>query len=332
MYQIFRDIPYRDPKSIGFSQIKHKLDLYVPLHTGKETLPVMIYMHGGAWMIGDRAQTNSKEVGKTFALKGYIVAVVSYRLSRLTHADVWKAALLQVIIFIWMACSTDTYEKVVWFCLTFLILIVIIYIELIANSTLNRCDHPAQAQDCADSIGWVHKNIHHYNGNPREIILCGHSAGAHLASLVVLDPQYFEKKNVPPTSIVCVVGISGPYCHKHFQNTRMSASVGDVVFGKNRDKWKYAFPMYYAENEEECAPHVPPFLLLNAELEYGLKIHGRAFYHALKKKGVNVSRIICEKINHFNIVAFWKYQNRHIPLEIEAFTKKCLLQHRSVKI
>ena len=45
-------------------------------------------------------------------------------------------------------------------------------------------------RDVAKSLGWVHKNIAKYGGNPRQIFVMGHSAGAQLAALLCTDDRY----------------------------------------------------------------------------------------------------------------------------------------------
>lgn len=42
-------------------------------------------------------------------------------------------------------------------------------------------------QDVVDSISWVHNNIHTYGGDKEKIMLVGHSAGAHLSVMAVLE-------------------------------------------------------------------------------------------------------------------------------------------------
>ena len=45
--------------------------------------------------------------------------------------------------------------------------------------------HPNNVDDVAKAIAWTHDNIKKYGGDPEEIFIMGHSAGAHLAALVV---------------------------------------------------------------------------------------------------------------------------------------------------
>ena len=50
--------------------------------------------------------------------------------------------------------------------------------------------------DVARSLGWVHRNIARYGGDPRQIIVGGHSAGAQLAALICIDDKYLKKEGV----------------------------------------------------------------------------------------------------------------------------------------
>jgi len=50
--------------------------------------------------------------------------------------------------------------------------------------------------DVASSLGWVHRNIAKYGGDPGQIIVGGHSAGAQLAALICIDDKYLKKEGV----------------------------------------------------------------------------------------------------------------------------------------
>lgn len=61
-------------------KIKHRLDLYLP--KGKDDFPVVMFVHGGAWMMGDKDFFGVHEaIGRMFARHGIGSAVISYRLS-----------------------------------------------------------------------------------------------------------------------------------------------------------------------------------------------------------------------------------------------------------
>ncbi len=52
-------------------------------------------------------------------------------------------------------------------------------------------------RDIAASLGWVHKNIAKYGGDPKRIFVGGHSAGAQLAALICTDDRYLKEQDVP---------------------------------------------------------------------------------------------------------------------------------------
>jgi acetyl esterase/lipase len=52
-------------------------------------------------------------------------------------------------------------------------------------------------RDVAKALGWVHKNIAGYGGDPRRIFVMGHSAGAQLAALLCIDDRYLKAEGVP---------------------------------------------------------------------------------------------------------------------------------------
>ena len=56
---------------------KHRLDLYTPKST--KPAPVLMFIHGGGWQMGDRWQYAL--VGRRMAERGIACAVISYRLS-----------------------------------------------------------------------------------------------------------------------------------------------------------------------------------------------------------------------------------------------------------
>lgn len=70
---------------------------------------------------------------------------------------------------------------------------------------------PGFLEDGAAAIAWVRDNIATYGGDPRRIVLAGHSAGAYNAVMLGLDPRYLTAAGVDPKAIRAVAGLSGPY-------------------------------------------------------------------------------------------------------------------------
>ncbi len=70
---------------------------------------------------------------------------------------------------------------------------------------------PDFMHDGAAAVAWVQQNIERYGGDPKRIVLMGHSAGAHIAALLALDTRYLEEQKVSPEVIAGLIGLAGPY-------------------------------------------------------------------------------------------------------------------------
>ncbi len=71
-----RDIPY-----VENGHMRQKLDLYLP--KAEAPLPLIVWVHGGAWMAGSKENCPPLQAG--YAEQGYAVASINYRLS--SHAE-----------------------------------------------------------------------------------------------------------------------------------------------------------------------------------------------------------------------------------------------------
>ena len=70
---------------------------------------------------------------------------------------------------------------------------------------------PTFVEDGAAAVAWVRRNIGRFGGEPWQIHLMGHSAGAHIAALLALDRRYLAAAGVEPGTLESFVGLAGPY-------------------------------------------------------------------------------------------------------------------------
>jgi acetyl esterase/lipase len=76
--RILKDLSYYD--GMDRDKVKHQLDLILP--EGKKDFPVLLFVHGGAWVHGDKNFLGVyTALGKVLAQQGIGVAVINYRLS-----------------------------------------------------------------------------------------------------------------------------------------------------------------------------------------------------------------------------------------------------------
>ena len=70
---------------------------------------------------------------------------------------------------------------------------------------------PVFVQDAAAAVAQVRKLAPGWGGDPARIVLMGHSAGAHIAALLALDPAWLAAAGDSRDRLAGLVGIAGPY-------------------------------------------------------------------------------------------------------------------------
>jgi acetyl esterase/lipase len=66
---------------------------------------------------------------------------------------------------------------------------------------LPAVDMGAITEDVANALGWVHRNIATYGGDPATLLVMGHSSGGQLAALMCTDDRYGKASGFPLTAI-----------------------------------------------------------------------------------------------------------------------------------
>lgn len=70
---------------------------------------------------------------------------------------------------------------------------------------------PEFVEDGARAVAWVRAEIGRFGGDPGLIYLMGHSAGAHIAALLALDPRHLAGAGVDRGAVAGLIGLAGPY-------------------------------------------------------------------------------------------------------------------------
>jgi acetyl esterase/lipase len=120
--------------------------------------------------------------------------------------------------------------------------------------------HPAHIEDIAAAVAWVKRNIAQYGGDPGKLFVIGHSAGAYLAALLVLDPRYLAAHGLTPRDIRGVVPVSGFF---FVDRPGVAPDRPKDTWGIDANVWKAASPATYVNRD------VPPMLLLYADGDDG---------------------------------------------------------------
>ena len=116
--------------------------------------------------------------------------------------------------------------------------------------------HPAHIEDVAAAVAWVKRNIAKYGGDPGKLFVIGHSAGAYLAALLVLDPKYLARHGLTSKDLRGVVPVSGFF---YVDRTGVAPDRPKDVWGTDVSVWKSASPATHVSRD------VPPMLVLYAD-------------------------------------------------------------------
>lgn len=118
---------------------------------------------------------------------------------------------------------------------------------------------PAFVEDTAAAIAWVYANIATHDGDAERIFIMGHSAGAHIAMMTALDPQWLAAENLTPGVIKGVIGLAGPY-----DFLPLTSESSKIALGHWPDLIETQ-PITYARGD------APPLLLLTGDKDTVVK-------------------------------------------------------------
>ena len=275
---IYRDIMYNSA---------HALDLYVPK---KRNSTVVIFVHGGAWLMGDKSRTEPQ--CKLLAHHGYTVVSCNYTLCGMhviARAMLFWCSILGVIVL--LLNRTRLVYIVGYLCLC--IFGWIFYVIETAS--------PQHITDVELVLDWIKDNLHAFADHSKRILI-GHSAGAHLACLLA-SKRYMDVHGV--------VAISGVYSLSRLNDVTGGDWLLDSAFGPLDDFSKYS-PVVNVHQ------HCPPHLLINAKIDVTLQRHAWDMTLSLKEHGVFVQAMTVPG-DHLSVMRKWEEPTNQVVSTILRF-------------
>jgi acetyl esterase/lipase len=244
--EVRRDIPYADP-----AHERLVLDVYAP--PGAKGLPVVFWIHGGGWQVGDKSEVNLKP--RAFTEKGFIFVSTNYRL-------------------------------------------------------LPQVDMGTIVRDVSRSIRWVHDHIAEHGGDPKRLLVMGHSAGAQLAALVSADDRYLKAEGLSLEMIRGCVPVDGdtydvPAIIETAETRRRVHGLPQARYG-HREKFgndPARHRDFSAVTHVASGKGIPPFLILHVAEHPDTSAQAQCLANALKGAGVPVRVFGARESTHNRINA-----------------------------
>src|SRR5256885_1714486 len=160
-------------------------------------------------------------------------------------------------------------------------------------------------RDVAKAVRWTHDHIAEYGGDPRRLLIMGHSAGAQLAALVCTDDRYLKAEKLSLDIVKGCVPVDGdtfdvPAIIETAETRRRVHGQPQATFG-HREK----FGNDPAKHRDLSAvAHVakgkgiPPFLILHVADHPDTSAQARRLAKVLKESDVPAAAFGAKETNH----------------------------------
>ena len=162
---------------------------------------------------------------------------------------------------------------------------------------------PAFIEDAALAVKWTQDHAAQSGGDPKRLFLMGHSAGAHIASMLALNKQYLRGAGADPHAIAGLIGLSGPYDFLPLKSNTLKKIFGDPAPRSTQ-------PIDFVTAD------APPTLLINGSADTTVNPgNSTRLTVALEAAGRPVDHRVYPDIGHGRVVAaFSAPLARGVPL------------------
>jgi len=160
-------------------------------------------------------------------------------------------------------------------------------------------------RDIAKSVRWVHDHIAEYGGDPKRILVMGHSAGAQLAALICIDDRYLKAEGLSLAIIKGCVPVDGDTydvpaiietaeTRLRVHGLPMPKFGHRVKFGNDPAKHRD----YSAVTHVAKGKGIPPFLILHVADHPDTSAQAERLEAVLKDAGIPAKRLAAKETNH----------------------------------
>lgn len=151
---------------------------------------------------------------------------------------------------------------------------------------------PEFLDDAAAAVAWTAEHIEQFGGDADLLFVVGHSAGAHIAALLSLNPDYLAQHALSPEHIKGVIGLAGPYDFLPLKSRNLK-----TIFGAEALQWQ-SQPINHVATD-----HPPMLLLVGGKDSTVLPRNSYRLAEKLAENGNAVELVSFEDFGHVAMVA-----------------------------
>lgn len=175
---------------------------------------------------------------------------------------------------------------------------------------LPAVDMATIVQDVAKAVRWTHDHIAEYGGDPKRLLVMGHSAGAQLAALICTDDRYLKAEKMSLDIIKGCVPVDGdtydvPAIIATAEARWKAHDLPKAKFG-HREKFgndPEKHKDFSAVTHVAKGKSIPPFLILHISGHPDVTAQAQRFGKVLKDADVPVTVFAAPETTHTKINA-----------------------------
>jgi arylformamidase len=160
-------------------------------------------------------------------------------------------------------------------------------------------------RDVAKSVRWVHEHIGAHGGDPKRILVMGHSAGAQLAALICIDDRYLKTEGLSLNIIKGCVPLDGDTydvpaiietveTRQRVHGLPMPQFGHRIKFGNDPAKHRD----YSAVTHVAKGKGIPPFLILHVADHPDVRAQAERLEAVLNDTGIPARRFAARETDH----------------------------------
>src|SRR5688572_1150975 len=196
---------------------------------------------------------------------------------------------------------------------------------------LPNVDMATLTRDVARSIRWVHDHIAEHGGDPKRLLVMGHSAGAQLAALICTDERYLKEEGLSFAIIKGCVPVDGDTydipamievaeTRQRLHGLPLPKFGHRIKFGNDLAKHKDFSAVTHVAKDKG----IPPFLILYVAGHPDVTAQALRLGNVLKDAGVPVTVFGAKETTHTKINADLGRSDDPATSALFAFVEKVL--------